>query len=365
MRILHAILSDGFYGSERYCIDLAIAQARAGHDVIVLANDGGSPCARQFRKFIAEASGDDALAGAIRLVVMPRSVPAWLQRPAAWTMLARIRPDVVHTHLNPAARRVGATAQRLGIPHVLTLHLDYDRNEHAPIDGLVALTEMQWEQIPADFAGKVATVWNWLPSTVEAALARVQASDVQRLRSFWRADDDAIVFGSVGRLMPEKGMDVLIGAFKTAFAAGENPVRLVIAGDGGQRAGLEQLAGGDGRIVLAGAQPEIATFYRAFDVFVSAARSEPFGLAIIEAMAAGCPLIATKTRGPVEFMTDPRTLWAEPGRGGELALQLRVAAARGRERFAYEMSQLTVDRAVREIEALYRGVARPAERRRA
>jgi glycosyltransferase involved in cell wall biosynthesis len=100
-------------------------------------------------------------------------------------------------------------------------------------------------------------------------------------------------------------------------------------------------------------------------VFVSAARSEPFGLAIIEAMAAGCPLIATKTRGPVEFMTDPRTLWAEPGRDGELALQLRVAAARGRERFAYEMSQLTLDRAVREIETLYRGVARPAERRRA
>ena len=39
MRILHAILSGGFYGSERYCVDLAIAQARAGHDVIVLVAD--------------------------------------------------------------------------------------------------------------------------------------------------------------------------------------------------------------------------------------------------------------------------------------------------------------------------------------
>ena len=135
---------------------------------------------------------------------------------------------------------------------------------------------------------------------------------MERLRAGWGADDGTFVFGSVGRLMPEKGMDVLIRAFRDAFPAGEAKVRLVIAGEGAQRGELERLAAGDDRIILAGTQAEIAPFYRAFDTFVSAARFEPFGLAIIEAMGAGCPLIATRIHGTVEFVTDPRVLWADP-----------------------------------------------------
>ncbi len=352
MRILHAILSGGFYGSERYCIDLAIAQARAGHDVIVLVEDEASACAEQFRHSIAQAES-----AAVRLIALPRYIPPWLQRPAAAVILAVNRPEIVHTHLNPAARRIGAIAQRLRIPHVMTLHLDYDPREHAAIDGLVALHSQQVAQIPPDFAGQVTTVWNWLPSRVEAAFAQVRDADVARLRAAWRADDHTVVFGSVGRLMPEKGMDVLIRAFRIAFTASNAAVRLVIAGEGPRRQELEQLAAGDDRIVLAGSQSEIAPFYYAFDVFVSAARFEPFGLAIIEAMGAGCPLIATSIHGTVEFVTDPRTLWMEPDRDGQLAVQLCKAAAGKRERFAYDMSRLTLARAVEEMDGFYRRVA--------
>ena len=109
MKILHAILSGGFYGSERYCIDLAIAQALAGHDVIVLVAGGDLPSTQQFRRAIAQAS-DSLTQGAVRLVEIPPFVPAWLQRPVAAAMLMRIRPEIVHTHLNPAARRIGAAS---------------------------------------------------------------------------------------------------------------------------------------------------------------------------------------------------------------------------------------------------------------
>jgi glycosyltransferase involved in cell wall biosynthesis len=358
LRILHAILSGGFYGSERYCIDLAIAQARAGHHVIVLVEDDGSVCAQQFRNSIAQAYGDGTHSDPVKLVAIPRQVPPWLQRPAAAIMLALNRPHIVHTHLNPAARRIGKIAQLLRIPHVTTLHLDYDAREHAAIDGLVCLSAKQRERVPSDFAGAVATIWNWLPSRVETALARVDVSEARRLRAGWRADDGTVVFGSVGRLMPEKGMDVLVRAFRIAFTASDAPVRLVIVGDGPQRKELEHLAGPDDRIVLAGAAPEIAPFYRAFDVFVSAARHEPFGLSILEAMAAGCPVVATRTDGPAEFLDDRRALWAEPDHAGELAMQLLKAAGRGRVRFGYDMSRFTVARAGRELEAFYHDVAR-------
>ena len=362
MKILHAILSGGFYGSERYCIDLAIAQAQAGHDVVVLVTGGDTACAQQFRELIAEEPEDSAQAGTVRLVEIPPRIPAWLQRPVAAVMLMRIRPDIVHTHLNPAARRIGRTAQRLGIPHVLTLHLDYDPREHAAIDGLVALSGMQREQIPQNLAGEVAIIWNWLPARVEAALNRVDPADVARLRHRWRADEATVVFGSVGRLMPEKGMDTLIRAFKIAFPTDRESVRLVIVGEGDDRGVLEGLAGEDARIVLTGAQSEIAPVYRAFDVFVNAARFEPFSLAIIEAMAAGCRLICTSIHGTVEFVTDRRVLWTEPDRPGSLALQLATAVARKRERFAYDMSPFTASRAVAEIEAFY-GRVKPGSKR--
>ena len=52
MKILHAVLSQGFYGSERYCGELAAEQARDGHDVEVLIHDEWSDCAREMRKLI-------------------------------------------------------------------------------------------------------------------------------------------------------------------------------------------------------------------------------------------------------------------------------------------------------------------------
>ena len=160
--------------------------------------------------------------------------------------------------------------------------------------------------------------------------------EVAQLRARWRADGRTIVFGSVGRLIAEKGMDVLIGAFRAAFRQGDEPVRLVIAGDGPQQRELQQLAAGDARIAFIGTLPEIAPVYRAFDIYVSAARFEPFGLTMLEAMDAGCALVVTRTEGPREFLKEERVLWAEPSDVTMLAAQLSAAAARGRQRIPYD-----------------------------
>src|SRR5262245_16741185 len=124
MKILHAILSEGFYGSERYCIELATAQARAGHDIRLLIVNDRSDCARAFRREIELATAtiaQEGTAGAIDLVVMPAWLPTVLHRLFARRVVARFAPDIVHSHLNPAARRVGSVAQRMGFPHVATI----------------------------------------------------------------------------------------------------------------------------------------------------------------------------------------------------------------------------------------------------
>jgi glycosyltransferase involved in cell wall biosynthesis len=353
MKILHAVLSQGFYGSERYCIELAIAQARGGHEVVVLAQDRDSQCAKRFAADIAAVG---RAAGSIRLSVIPRALPALLQRPFARWILARAKPDVVHSHLNPATRSVGRPARRLGIPHVATLHVEHGRSEHTDCDGLICDADWQTSSIPETFSGEVTVVWPWLPDSVHAALAHVQRKDIDTLRKSWSADAKTIVFGSAGRLVPEKGVDLLVQAFRSAFAKGDEPVRLVIVGGGPQQQALQALSGRDHRIIFAGVQDAMAVFYRAFDVYVSAARFEPFGLAIVEAMDAGCRLLVTRTDGPRAFLDDDRALWCEPNDPTALAESLRFAAGLSRKRLAYDLTPFAREHAAEAIETFYQRV---------
>lgn len=358
MKVFHAILSEGFYGSERYCIDLATAQARAGHRVEVLIANAASDCARAFRREIEAARSlitTERTSGATDLAIMPRWLPAMLHRVFAHRVLSAFAPDIVHTHLNPAARRVGLVAQRLGITHVATVHIRYETREHAACDGLICSTQWQRSEIGPEFHGEAAVIPAWVPAAIQASLARVTPADVAALRRTWGADDRTIVLGSVGRLMPEKGMDVLVQAFRAAFPQGDEPIRLVIVGGGSpdQAEQLQRLAGGDARIMLVAPLLDIARYYCAFDIYVSAARYEPFGLTILEAMAAGCRLLVTRTQGPQEFLTASSVLWAEPGDVATLTAQLGAAAGRGRERASYDLAPYTQARATAQIEDLY------------
>lgn len=351
MKILHAVLSQGFYGSERYCGELAAVQSRSGHDVEILVHDSWSDCAREMRKLIAGANHVGA--GTMTLTAIPGWLPPVLHRPLARRVIRRFKPDVVHTHLNPAARRVGREAQRLGIPHVATLHLTYAERELGDCDGLVCIADWQRATLGA-FDGEVAVVRNWLPAAVAEALDATTPEQVVALRRSWQAGKETFVFGSVGRLVPEKGMDLLVRAFRAAFPQGHEPVALVIVGAGPQHGELVQRAGGDKRIILAGAQENVAPYYLSFDAFVSAARFEPFGLAILEAMAAGCPLVLTATDGPRSFVTDPRVLWADVADDAALAARLRETHVRGWQRCNYDLRAFSQHRAADEIETLYR-----------
>jgi glycosyltransferase involved in cell wall biosynthesis len=353
MKILHAVLSAGFYGSERYCAELASQQARHGHDVEVLIQGSWTDCAREMRKSVALANTVGA--GTMRLAVIPSWAPPALHRPLARRALRKFRPDIVHTHLNPAARRVGREAQTFNIPHVATLHLTYATRELGDCDGLICIAPWQLATLDG-FAGEVAVVQNWVPKVIVDAIADTTNEQVAALRASWNADDETFVIGTVGRLVPEKGIDRLVRIFRTVFSHWFESVRLVIVGEGPQRQELEQLAAGDSRIIIVGAQENVAPYYCAFDTYVSPARFEPFGLAILEAMAAGCPLVVTRTQGPSEFLTDSRVLWGGEDNETLLAARIVESVALGRRRYAYNLKPFSQERAAEQIEAVYRRV---------
>jgi glycosyltransferase involved in cell wall biosynthesis len=107
-----------------------------------------------------------------------------------------------------------------------------------------------------------------------------------------------VVFGSCGRLHPIKGFDTALRALAAAFRGRFHDFKYVIAGDGPERDTLRALARELGiaeRVEFLGwvsyeASPD---FYRGLDIFIHPARWEPYGVAVIEAMACGLPVIAT------------------------------------------------------------------------
>ncbi|MEJ2706904.1 MAG: glycosyltransferase [Anaerolineales bacterium] len=114
-------------------------------------------------------------------------------------------------------------------------------------------------------------------------------------------------FSSIAYLRPQKGMDVLLQAFRNAFVGSQ--VQLSIAGDGPERPHLERQAialGLEDQVNFLGAldRLEVRDLIRRSHVVVSASRVETFGITMIEAMACGKPVIATASGGPESFLTE-------------------------------------------------------------
>jgi glycosyltransferase involved in cell wall biosynthesis len=133
--------------------------------------------------------------------------------------------------------------------------------------------------------------------------------------------DGAPTVVAVGQLARRKGHEVLL----RALALMRSPARLVLVGDGPERERLERLArdlGLDGRVRFAGArgQHEIPGFYADADVFCLPSFQEGVPVVLMEAMAAGLPVVATRIMGVPELVEDGVSgVLVAPGREDELA----------------------------------------------
>lgn len=122
------------------------------------------------------------------------------------------------------------------------------------------------------------------------------------------AREGGVAFVTVGRLARQKGHDILIDAF-AKVAARRSDARLVIIGDGDEhnalQAQIDRLGIGD-HVRLAGKISDPSAELANADCFVSASRWEGFGVAIVEAMSAGLPVIATDCDfGPRDLIDSP------------------------------------------------------------
>ena len=316
-------------------MDLANRQSALGHEVHV-AGDPASPL-RQ------------ALAPSVQFHGLGRILRGWRLR----RLIARLRPEVCHGHLSTACKALGRSAGSHRT--VATLHVGYKAHQHARLDGLICVNHTQAARIN-DYTGTVRTIGNWQP----AAPARAP----QGIRAELGLSPQTFLVGAVGRLHASKGNDVLIEAFRAVAPA---DAALVILGDGPQRKQLEKLRAGDDRIHFAGYRPDVHGCLRDLDLFVSPSREESFGLAIVEAMSVGVPIIATAAEGPVEFLRQQAAVLVPTGSVPALAAALEQAHAQfcaGRlGRVSYDLSLFDPAARVANIMDFYEQLARPSYRR--
>ncbi|WP_431257023.1 glycosyltransferase [Roseateles chitinivorans] len=278
LSIVHVVFSSRIAGGEHHCVDLANAQAALGHTVHVIGPAGSA---------VRHALDQRVSYHGLRL---PLLRGARVRR-----LAAKLGADVVHGHLGPACKAVAAAkhSARVG-----TLHVGYKTHHHARMDALVCVNSAQVGHLK-EFGGMHRVIYNWAPERSPGSCAAKAPSGSLRMELGIPAA--APVIGCVGRLHAAKGMHTLIQAFQQHAPANAH---LVLIGEGPQRAELEALRGDDKRIHLLGFRWNVDELLGEMDLYVSSSREEQFPLAILEAMRARLPIVATATLGARE-MLDP------------------------------------------------------------
>ncbi len=229
-------------------------------------------------------------------------------------------PDVIH-----AAAPVGLGAQALSlakkhdIPSVAIFQTDiarYTASYGLPLSGKAAWRWIHHVHAKADLTLAPASAavadlhdlglrdvktWSRGVDTTTFNPNRRRGAAVQALRERLAPNGEVLV-GYVGRLAPEKNAHLL------RAVTGVDGARLVIVGDGPERANLEREFAGTNAVFLGELQgAELADAYAALGVFVHTGTSETFGQTLQEAMATGLPVLAPAIGGPLDIVQEGET----------------------------------------------------------
>jgi sugar transferase (PEP-CTERM/EpsH1 system associated) len=232
-------------------------------------------------------------------------------------LLRRLRPLIVHSRNWPAIDAIPA-ARVARVP--LVVHGEHGREVADPEGRNPRRKRIRRALAPLvhHFVTVSADLRRWLIEDVRVPAAKVSAihngvdlsrfGRAGRLESRLRLDlpAEAAIVGTVGRLDPVKDQAGLIRAFAKVRSAHPEAL-LVVVGDGPCRAELENVAAASGQgehVRLLGNRDDIPAVMSALDVFVLPSIAEGISNTILEAMASGLPVVATRVGGNPELVED-------------------------------------------------------------
>lgn len=250
---------------------------------------------------------------------------------ATWQLFlhfVRWKPDIVHSALVRPAIIGTLTAARAGVPHIIiTQHGIHEweecgrlvspfvprlfRTASRKADVIITVSNANRERLLA--AGieqdKLRVIHNGVDTNRFSPALRSHREAI--LRGLFGEGDhgDVLLVGAAGMLKPVKAHDVLFAAAVDVWERIPDS-RFVVWGEGECRQNLERWIAMEGlqdRFKLPGPARDVATAMAACDLFVQPSRWESFGLAVVEAMACGVPVIASNTGGMAETVVPGET----------------------------------------------------------
>jgi glycosyltransferase involved in cell wall biosynthesis len=309
LRVTHIVLSLDTGGLERIVVDLV----RVGRDhglvssVICLEKPG--TLAGQ-----VEALGVPVLCAEKRPGLRFSTVARLLE------LLRQLKPDVIHTHQLGPLLYTGLAARRVGIPVVI--HTEHTNNVALArsgsrrirtrlLLGAAGALADHFCCVSDEIAGAVKAYRTVASRKVSVVLNGIDtdafdsAGDGESLRLSLGIPRQVPVIGTVGRLNEIKRQDLLIRAFANLIDQDPKP-RLLLVGDGPALDSLRQLVAGLGlsdRVHFAGYQARPEHYLHLMDIFALTSRHEGMPLAILEAWAAGRPVVASRVGGVPNLVT--------------------------------------------------------------
>ncbi len=274
-------------GAERQLAFLAPALGNRGHDVHVA--------------YVFPGANSDSLTGSPCTLHHLAASRKWspLLLAQSFSLVGRLRPDVVHTWLTHFDIVGGTTARTLRVPWVMSERsaaLSYPPtllNRMRVVVGrragmIVPNSEggaSYWIASGADPA-RIEILPNFVPIAEIEAAPRIEDE---------RLSDDAELIVHVGRLSPEKNVRFLVDALAHVFQARPH-ARLVLCGDGPLRAELSAQVEANGLadlVIFTGFVPNVASWLKRASVVVAVSRCEGHPNAVLEAVAAGVPVVVS------------------------------------------------------------------------
>ena len=324
LTIMHLLAPAPVGGLETVVSTLAATQSLSGHRVVVVptlsATDDG-------QHFI------DSLAGR-KVEVVPLLVRgrAYLKENRQLVELCRNRNvTIVHTHGYRSDIVGGLAGRKAGVPIVTTVHgftggslknrgLEaLQRLAFRAFDAVAVVSRPQYNQL------RDSGISDHRLHLVPNALAPQSAPlDRSSARHALGLPEHSIIIGWVGRLSHEKGVDVFIDALRIL----DDPrVCAAVFGDGPVRASeeLRTLSIRGSQFRWLGAIPDAARYFAAFDLFVMSSRAEGLPMVLLEAMAAGVPIVTTRVGGIPDLLSPSEGMLVPPDDPSSLAAAIRAA----------------------------------------
>jgi glycosyltransferase involved in cell wall biosynthesis len=313
LRVTHVVLALDVGGLERIVVDLMRAGRAHGLDPSVICLERPGTLAVQVEDLGIPILCADKPSG-VRLGTVGR----------VRELLRQVKPDVVHTHQIGALFYAGPAARLEKVPVVV--HTEHTNNVamSATLNKKIR-TRLLWG-LAGSFADRFCCVSDEIAEAVRAygtvahqkvsvvpngvdTAAFASTEDRDSLRRSLGIPRDVPVIGTVGRLNEVKSQDLLIRGFANIATVNSMP-HLLLVGDGPEFQRLRQLAADLGisdRVHFTGYQARPDRFLHLMDIFALTSRREGMPLAILEAWAAGRPIIASRVGGVPGIVTEGHT----------------------------------------------------------